>query len=427
MNNKKIIITAILGFILSLSYAQTDKDTKNNPEKNDFIDYKVISSNSSYFEIEFTPKYIDDLNFKNSNYNSSYFGKPDLGYRTFNLILPTDNNNRIEIIDSKFTEKANIDVKPVPTPKMANNKLEFLYDYKTDNIIYSNNNFYPSKNINFVQNRKIRDKYIGSMYLYPVIYNPVSKTIRKYTYLRLRITYGSRPILTQKQLSIQEQSFFNGIALNSPIANNWTTKESANAKFNFINSVLANGDFFKIEVKDNGIYKIDKNYLVNAGINVSNIDPKTIKIYNNGGQELPYDNSVQPIEDLAEVKIYIEGENDRKFDDGDYILFYGRSPNWWTYSPSNKKYYHNMNHYSTSNYYYLTYGGIDGRRIGTVPSINNGNLPPLPSFTEKMFDEPEVNNLGSTGMLWVSQRISVGESFTFNKSLYGIINSSLIN
>jgi hypothetical protein len=427
MNNKKIIITIILGFILSLSYAQTDKNRKNITNANDFFDYKVISSNINYLEIEFTPKYSDDLNFRDANHNSSNFGKPDLGFRTFNLILPVNNNNRIEIIDSKYTEKLNIDVKPVPTPKKSNNKLEFLYDYKTDNNIYSNNLFYPSRNIDFSQNTKIRDKYFGSLYIYPVTYNPVSKTIRKYTYLRLRITYGGRPIITQKKLSINEQSFFNSIALNAPLANTWTTKENANAKISYMNSVLKNGDFYKMEVKENGIYKIDKNFLLSAGINVSNINPKTIKIYNNGGKELPYDNSIAITEDLGEIKIYIEGEDDGKFDDGDYILFYGKSPNWWTYTPSTKKYSHNINHYSTSNYYWLTFGGVNGRRISTVSSVNIGNINPLSGFTEKIFDEPEINNLGSTGMLWVSQRIGLGESFNFNYSLNGLIDGSLIN
>lgn len=425
MKNKKIIITVILSFFISTVFAQSNI-AKKNTDNNDFLDYKIISSNSSYLEVEFTPQYTDETNFKNANYNTSYYGKPNLGYKTFNLILPTDNNNRVEIIESKFTEKNNIEVKPVPTPKRANNKLEFLYDYKTDNKIYSNNSYFPSNNINFIQNTKIRDKYIGSLYIYPVTYNPVTKNIKKYTYIRLRITYGSGPTVSQRKLSFHEQSFFDGIALNSPIAKNWTTKEFANARINYINSVLANGDFYRIEIKESGIYKIDKSFLTNAGINVSNIDPKTIKIYNNGGKELPYDNSVQTVEDLGEIKIYIEGESDRRFDDGDYILFYGSSPNWWTYTPSTRKYYHNINHYSTTNYYYITYGGSDGRRVSTVPSINNGNLPPVQEFTDRMFDEPEVNNLGSTGMLWLSQRISTGESFIFNKSLPGIIDGSLI-
>jgi hypothetical protein len=426
MYNKSIITILFFGLIISFSVAQTRRDKTNNTGSFNLIDYKVISTNNSYIEIEFTPQYIDDLNFRNSVNNSSNFGKPDLGFRSFSFILPTNKNNTVEIIESRFSDKNNIDVKPVPTPKKSNNKLEFLYDYISDSKIYSNNSFYPANNINFIQDNKIRDKYVGSIQIYPVQYNPVNKSIRKYTYLRLRIRFGGNPLISQRQLSLQEQSFFNGFALNSPSANNWTTAEKLNVKYSPSNSVLSTGDFYKIEVKEDGIYKIEKNFLQNANINVNSIDPRTIKIYGNGGKELPYNNLTPVINDLGELKIFVDGENDGKFDDGDYILFYGNSPNWWTYNPASKQYSHNMNHYSTSNYYWLTFGGGNGSRVSINPSINNGNIQPLTSFTDRLFEEPEINNLGSTGTLWVSQRIGVGESFNFNKSLSGIVNNSLI-
>lgn len=87
------------------------------------------------------------------------------------------------------------------------------------------------------------------------------------------------------------------------------------------NSVLASGDFYKIEVKESGIYKLDKNLLQTNSINLSNIDPRTIKIYGNGGAELPYNNSIPSPTDLVQNKIYVEGESDGRFDDNDFILF----------------------------------------------------------------------------------------------------------
>lgn len=432
MNNKKILIPVILFCFVAFSFAQVKKDSPNNSLLNSNVskeipDFKVISSNSAYIEIEFTPQFENDLNFRNSVYSSKDLGKPDLGYRSFSFILPSDKNNRVEILDSRYSDKPNVDVKPVPTPKKATNKLEILYDYKADSKVYSNNSFYPPNNVNLIQNLKIRDKNVGFVQVYPVTFNPVSKTIRKYNYFRIRITFGGRPTATSKNLSIQENSFFNNIALNSPIANHWMTAERLNIKSAVSNSVLATGDFYKIEVKEDGIYKIDKTFLQNAGINVNAIDPRTIKIYGNGGRELPYDNLAQVIDDLSELKIYVEGEGDGVFNDGDYILFYGNSPNWWTYDPVLKKYTHNINHYSTSNYYWITYNGANGRRMSISPSINNGNLQPVPNFTDRMFDEPEVNNLGSTGMLWVSQRIGLGESFNFNKSLPGLTDGSPVS
>lgn len=422
----KKILAIIFIIIAPLAFSQSKKDNES-VIKSDLPDYKIIASTSTYLEIEFTPNFLDDINFRNSSFSTADFGKPNLGSRTFSFILPGNRNNRVEILESKYSDKNNIEVKPVPKPKKANNKLELLNDYIPDNKVYLNNSFYPSNITDIKQDKTLRDKYLGMVQVYPVVYNPVSKTIRKYSYIRLRITFGDRPVISQRNLSLQELSFFNDIALNAKTAINWTTKEFVNFKANVTNSVLANGDFFRIEVKEDGIYKLDKNYLQNAGINVNSIDPRTIKIYGNGGQELPYDNLIQVTDDLAELKILVEGENDGIFDNNDYILFYGNSPNWWTYDPVTKKFYHSINHYTVSNYYWITYGGSNGRRISVTNSINNGNLPPAQSFKDMFFDEPEINNLGSTGMLWLSQRIGIGESFSFSKTLNGLVNGSLVN
>lgn len=426
MGVKNFIISIILFLSVSVVNSQTKSDAKTNTIRN-LPDYKVVASNNSYLEIEFTPQYSDDINFLNAFNNSSDFGKPDLKSRTFSFILPGNKNNKVDILESKYIDKGNVDVKPVPKPKRANNKLEFLYDYTADNKIYSTNSFYPSNNLSLKQDKTIRDKYVGMLQIYPVVYNPVTKTIRKYSYIKVRITFSDRPVMLQKPMSNQELSFFHDIAVNSKEAMNWTTQEMKNKKSSIINSVLSSGDFYRIEIKEDGIYKIDKNFLQSVNINVNSIDPRTIKIYGNGGQELPYDNLAIVPEDLTELKIFVEGENDGHFDDNDYILFYGNSPNWWNYNPITKLDTHSINHYSTSNYYWITYGGSQGQRIAVTNSINNGNLPAVQMFKDRFFEEPEINNLGSTGMLWLSQRIGIGESFSFNKTLNGYVAGTPID
>jgi len=426
MGLKKIIVTLILIISVSVADSQTKKESVSIAPENYETDFKVTASNSSYLEIEFTPQFKDDVNFLFGFSNNGDFGKPDLKFRAFSFILPGNKNNRVEIVDSRYSEKGNVEVKPVPKPKKSNNKLELLYDYNQDINVYTKNSFFPSNQIAFKQDEVIRDKHIGLISIYPVLYNPVSKSIRKYSYIKVRITFGDRPVNSVKSLSLQEESFFSNIAINYKQASKWTAS-GFNKNARFINSVLAAGDFYKMEVKEDGIYRIDKNFLQNAGISVNSIDPRTIKIYGNGGQELPYDNLAYAPDDLIELKIYVEGENDGQFNDNDYILFYGNSPNWWTYNPVTKKETHNINHYTTSNYYWITYGGSNGRRMAVTNSINNGNLPPVQMFQDKFFDEPEINNLGSTGMLWLSQRIGIGESFSFSKVLNGYVDGSLIN
>ena len=62
-------------------------------------------------------------------------------------------------------------------------------------------------------------------------------------------------------------------------------------KNNVTNSVLSSGDWYKIKLNNDGLYKIDADFLSDIGINVSEIDPRKIQIYGNGGAMLPEHNS----------------------------------------------------------------------------------------------------------------------------------------
>ncbi len=65
--------------------------------------------------------------------------------------------------------------------------------------------------------------------------------------------------------------------------------------------------YYKIPTAKDGIYRISAQTLLSSGINLNTLDPRAIRLYHRG----------------KEVAIYIEGENDGKFDSGDFIDFFG--------------------------------------------------------------------------------------------------------
>src|SRR5579875_482477 len=76
-------------------------------------------------------------------------------------------------------------------------------------------------------------------------------------------------------------------------------------------SVLASGNWYKIAVQAEGVYKIDVPFLNALGI-LGNIPSAGIRLYGNGGAMLPEANGTPRIDDLAENAIAI-------FDGGDGI------------------------------------------------------------------------------------------------------------
>jgi hypothetical protein len=105
---------------------------------------------------------------------------------------------------------------------------------------------------------------------------------------------------------------------------------------NTYSSVLSDGSIYKFGVTGSNIYKLDYTFLKNTlGINnLDNIDPRTIRLYGNGGNMLSEKNSDARPDDLIENAIQVVGEADGKFDNGDYILFYAVGPNPWVYKAS---------------------------------------------------------------------------------------------
>src|SRR6187551_661095 len=66
------------------------------------------------------------------------------------------------------------------------------------------------------------------------------------------------------------------------------------------NSVLATGNWYKIAVTREGVYRLDIAFLNGLGI-TGNIPTSQIRIFGNTGSLLPEANSEKPIDDLQEV------------------------------------------------------------------------------------------------------------------------------
>ena len=95
------------------------------------------------------------------------------------------------------------------------------------------------------------------------------------------------------------------------------------------NSVLSQGTWYKFAIDTTGIFKIDGSFLQSLGVNVDEINPKDIRIFGNGGQLLPTANNRFRYDGLQENAIFVNGEDDNSFDNGDFILFYAKGPHSW--------------------------------------------------------------------------------------------------
>ena len=184
-------------------------------------------------------------------------------------------------------------------------------------------------------------------------------------------------------------------------------RQSAFRRAGLQNSVLKSGVFKKFYVQKSGVYKLSKTFLNQLGVNV-NVDPRTIKIYGNGGRMLPLLNSVSYPDDLAENAIQFIGEEDGVFNDTDYILFYAEGLDNW----SNDNQTHN-NLYDDKSYYYVTTGSGNGKRIVNFNQpINNPDFI-YDKYNEYQYHEIDKVNIGAIGRKWFGEDFNIQNTQNF--------------
>ena len=185
------------------------------------------------------------------------------------------------------------------------------------------------------------------------------------------------------------------------------------------------GLWYKIGIEQEGIYILDKEYLNSKNIDLTGIDPGTIKIYNNGGRELPYDINLPRPEGLIENSIYVYGEGDGRFDDSDFILFYGMPAFGWDYSGSEPEHY--INHYQGENIYLLTFGGTQkGKRMKERESVKDVSFFKPENFRWRVFVENEINNIFESGLEWYGTEFRNGYTREVKIELPGYISNNPI-
>jgi len=174
-------------------------------------------------------------------------------------------------------------------------------------------------------------------------------------------------------------------------------------------SVLATGKWYKIKIQKNGIYKLTYEDLEKIGLS----NPGDIRVYGNGGQQLPLMNADPRPDDLLENAIYMEKGGDDVFNKGDYILFYGKGVVSWQYNADNEFFSQKLNGYSEAAYYFLTCDLGPGKRIQAVAQASGTVTHTVTAYNDYDYYEKNLINYTKSGRQWFSNKISGSFDTTF--------------
>jgi len=189
----------------------------------------------------------------------------------------------------------------------------------------------------------IRSQRVAQLRFRPAAYDPLSQRLRLYRRLVVRVAFAA-----QGGAWLDEGDFetlYRATLLNYAQARAWRTPPAvASRPLPEITSPA-----YKLGVNSDGLYRLTYADLQAAGVDVDNLDPRTLHV-SVGGQE---------------VAIQVVGETDGRFDPGDALLFYGQKVN---------------TRYTDTNIYWLTWGGAAGRRMPSLDGTPGASTPLLASF-----------------------------------------------
>jgi hypothetical protein len=185
-------------------------------------------------------------------------------------------------------------------------------------------------------------------------------------------------------------------------------------------SVLRQGQWFKIAVTSEGVYRIDYSTLRQKGIT----DPSNPRIFsNNAGQLSFYNNGTAP-DDLVEMAVYLNTGGDGTFNEGDYLLFHARGTHRWNFDHRSGQYNFSRHHYSDTAWYFIT-SGQPGKRVTNA-------LPPsqAPIYVSSVSDalfihESEKENLIRSGRDWF-QPVSSQSALKITPGFTGTVTTESI-
>jgi hypothetical protein len=189
----------------------------------------------------------------------------------------------------------------------------------------------------------------------------------------------------------------------------------AHAQRNYApHSVLSAGNWYRIGVRQEGMYKVDLSLLNALGVNTSGLLSASIRLYGNGGGMLDEDNATPRPDDLYENAIQVFDGGDGSFNGTDYFVFYAQGPHHWEKDSSNQLFRHRKNLFSDTAWYYITIGGT-GKRV-PLQSLTGNPAISVNSYNERFFYENDLANLLNSGKEWYGEEFNNNPASNLTRS-----------
>lgn len=378
----------------------------------------IIKNQSDFgLEIEFTPQQWEmhreaisgrsywKIAFENGTVIAAG-GEPQSPERILIVGIPFHSAPTSEVFAAE--EQMTLQGKIIPAPTYRHREMTEIY-YDEDETSYRSSRIIPDQLVDVSEPAMLGDQQVVIVRIKPVQFIPGREQIKLYKKITVRLNFSVTRNYNQPSETMGSHFDQNQLLINPNQAAKW---RAPSQKANQVALIKASAlDWYKIYVREEGIYKITGAQLKTAGIDLREIPPTQVKIFNNGGLPLPQEMTLSRIDSLIETAILVSDGGDHRFDEADYILFYGKAVNGWTRQAEGENFSHDIHPYTRDNVYWLGWqSSLPGKRMQVVALTNITPTAKVDSYREFFFIENEYTNLLKSGTTWFGDYFSASFS-----------------
>jgi len=187
------------------------------------------------------------------------------------------------------------------------------------------------------------------------------------------------------------EEFLRQTLLNYDQARKWRRRRGAGKVVSLDDGLQAEGMILlRVQVREEGLYRVTGGDLEELGIGLRDVDPASLRLFYGGGRPLPLTIEEPPLA-RREIGLVVEDGGDGRFDEEDFVLFYGEPVSRWEYETEQgqHRYLHNL--YTYENVYWLGVGGdVPRRELASRSGALREAAPQRPqSFRVRVHQESE--------------------------------------
>jgi len=385
-------------------------------------DISLKSSSLSRLVISYRPLLspIDTLRVNDTSYTLFQYdnhttinppGAPSLPVKTVYFAAPQD------VVPVVETENLSQSIVPgivlLPVPRLTKDESGFTVEvHEEDPAFYALSGYRPRRFAELGNNTNLASITIWRLILTPVLYDARASTAAIADSFDVNISFGSSkitPHMLPKRIPeyVINHELFEKMAVEKPIST--------------VTNPFTTGDWYRIKLSQNGIYRITGEELGQAGFPTDTVHSDEIRMYYGGGRLLsnvPYEITT---DDFQETSIKINDNGDGIFNINDSIDFYGEALSRFILKADTTRPEFQNHLYSDDNYYWLTFSneGVP-KRMESTGETPQDNIEAHTTYRYLKHIEHEniienVEDGHPTGIEWYWDAISTQtRSYSFN-------------